>query len=368
MQNEDSYEWWNMLKMFWKYGMSTVRTQRLVKDTVKKFLKMYEAPIFPFMSVGKAALDAGLSASSKHSGQLLEENGIYAPFSSEVIQAATRVNYAQNLAQIHGLEAMVSLAADGAMHDRNEILLNTHVTDVSLSGQTGQYQLKSIFSIGNGQESSTSTKTRTFDTIILAGPLQYSNITFEPTLAFPPPRIPYVTLYVTLFTSPYRLSPSRFGLQHSEDFPTTILTTLPPDGGPPPSFFSLSTLRTVTYPHTHPARKEYLYKLFSPAPPFIEDIIGMLKVPDDIRTPSATNGFVITWQYDKKWHSYPYLPPQVSFDSPRLDENGGLWYTSGIEPFISTMETSSLMGKNVAQLIVDRWLAGQPTLRSSSKQ
>ncbi|KAL8645763.1 MAG: hypothetical protein Q9226_007152, partial [Calogaya cf. arnoldii] len=247
MQNEDGYKWWNIIKMFWKYGMSTLRTQRLVKDTVNKFLKMYEAPVFPFMSVGKAALDAGLSASSKHSGQLLEENSIYAPFSSEVIQAATRVNYAQNLAQIHGLEAMVSLAADGVMsvnggnwkifdrmlrHDRNEILLNTHVTDVSLSDQPRQYQVKSISSIGNGQESSTSTKTsRTFNTIILAGPLQYSNITFEPTLASPPSSIPYVTLYVTLFTSPYRLSPSKFGLQHSEDAPTTILTTLPADGG-----------------------------------------------------------------------------------------------------------------------------------------
>ena len=34
----------------------------------------------------------------------------------------------------------------------------------------------------------------------------------------------------------------------------------------------------------------------------------------------------------------------------------GLYYTSGIESFISTMETSALMGKNVAQLIVDDYL------------
>lgn len=31
----------------------------------------------------------------------------------------------------------------------------------------------------------------------------------------------------------------------------------------------------------------------------------------------------------------------------------GFYYTSGIESFISTMETSALMGMNVAQLIVD---------------
>ena len=32
-----------------------------------------------------------------------------------------------------------------------------------------------------------------------------------------------------------------------------------------------------------------------------------------------------------------------------------MWYTSGIESFISTMETSSLMGMNVARLVNDGW-------------
>jgi len=34
----------------------------------------------------------------------------------------------------------------------------------------------------------------------------------------------------------------------------------------------------------------------------------------------------------------------------------GFYYTSGMESFISTMETSALMGMNVAQLIVDDYL------------
>lgn len=38
-----------------------------------------------------------------------------------------------------------------------------------------------------------------------------------------------------------------------------------------------------------------------------------------------------------------------------LDDGAGLWYTAGIEQFISTMETSSLMGMNVARLVVDGW-------------
>ena len=58
------------------------------------------------------------------------------------------------------------------------------------------------------------------------------------------------------------------------------------------------------------------------------------------------------------WNSYPYLPPRLTFEDIRLDPGnfgGGLWYTSGIESFISTMETSSLMGMNVAKLVVDHW-------------
>lgn len=48
----------------------------------------------------------------------------------------------------------------------------------------------------------------------------------------------------------------------------------------------------------------------------------------------------------------------------------GFYYTSGIESFISTMETSALMGMNVAQLIMDDYLGvleempGQSTVES----
>ena len=66
----------------------------------------------------------------------------------------------------------------------------------------------------------------------------------------------------------------------------------------------------------------------------------------------------VTWVYRKVWHSYPYEYPRVTFQEMRLDEEGALWYTAGIEGFISTMETSALMGKNVARLIVDGWMEG----------
>lgn len=44
----------------------------------------------------------------------------------------------------------------------------------------------------------------------------------------------------------------------------------------------------------------------------------------------------------------------MTFEEIELAED--FYYTSGIESFISTMETSALMGMNIAQLIVDDYL------------
>lgn len=59
--------------------------------------------------------------------------------------------------------------------------------------------------------------------------------------------------------------------------------------------------------------------------------------------------------FSTQWFSYPYVYPRVTFEDIILDKKQTLFYISGIESFISTMETSSLMGMNVAQLLIDSW-------------
>lgn len=59
----------------------------------------------------------------------------------------------------------------------------------------------------------------------------------------------------------------------------------------------------------------------------------------------------ISWYYPHVWQSYPVEYPRITFEDPELAR--GFYYTSGMESFISTMETSALMGMNVAQLIVN---------------
>lgn len=66
------------------------------------------------------------------------------------------------------------------------------------------------------------------------------------------------------------------------------------------------------------------------------------------------SGDAITWYHPHVWHSYPYEYPRVTFEETELAK--GFYYTSGMDSFISTMETNALMGMNVAKLIADDYL------------
>ncbi|KAL8692793.1 MAG: hypothetical protein Q9224_003887 [Gallowayella concinna] len=115
-QSDASNQYWNIAKLLWKYGMSPLRTQRLMKKTVGSFLKMYDGPYFPFKSLTQTAFDLDLLSATAATGQdFLQANYISEKFGHDIIQASTRVNYAQNLPQIHGLETMVCMAIEGGM-------------------------------------------------------------------------------------------------------------------------------------------------------------------------------------------------------------------------------------------------------------
>ena len=368
---ENERGWWDTAKLFYRYGLSPVRTLNLMKATIGKFLKMYEEPVFPFASLTQAAQDVGLLAATSATGEaFLRENSISSLFGREIIQASTRVNYAQNIDNFHGLETMVCMAANGAMSveggnwqifanmvasAKASILLETEVTKIEKVKNGG-------FNIASKSPSPDLTTTRLlsspFDSVILATPLQYSNIdTSSLPLHREPDNLPYVKLHVTLFTSPHLLSPLFFNLAPGKPVPQAIITTLPPDEHPPhnatvgsPGFYSISLLDDVVNPNT--GGVEYAYKIFSPAAvgvDFLADLLGVQESESgELRAED------VSWLYRKVWHSYPYEYPRDSFEDIKLGE--GLWYTSGIERFISTMETSALMGKNVARLVVDGWL------------
>ena len=366
--------WWDTAKLLWKYGLAPIRTMRLMRSTVGKFLKMYDEPVFPFESLTQAAEDVGLLTVTAATGkQYLEENDITGDFGHDIVQASTRVNYAQNLKYIHALEAMVCMAAEDAKSVQGgnwqifegmvkaanaTAVLETNVTAVDRAGESGNFGLMSA---GMDDSSEPAFRPEGFDEVVLAMPFQYSGIDLK-SLDIAIDEIPYVELHVTLFASPHLLSPVFFNLAPEKPAPRVILTTLSqsehPGGGAEgvgsPGFFSISLLRPVTNPDT--GGLEYLYKIFSPSPPnstFLSQLLGLKQTSGDVDVETSKED--IPWIYRKVWNSYPYEYPRVTFEKIRLAD--GLWYTSGMDSFISTMETNALMGRNVGRLIVDEWRA-----------
>ncbi|KAF2087212.1 prenylcysteine oxidase-like protein 1 precursor, partial [Saccharata proteae CBS 121410] len=372
--------WWDRAKLLWKYGLAPIKTMRLMRATVGRFLEMYQEPYFPFRSLSEAAAQVGLLNATAATGEeFLRQGGIGESFAREVVQASTRVNYAQNLPLIDGLTTMVCMAAQGAMSvaggnwrifssmlsaAKANVRINTTVTTLARHPEGG-YMLLSNAAFADKDAAVTLNPPTHFDTVILAAPHQFANITITSPSSSPnihiPDTIPYVTLHVTLLASPRRLNPAFFSLPPSSHVPDTILTTLAPDETPDgkrqfvgrAGFFSISTLRRARNPET--GRTEWLYKIFSPEA-IDEAFLGaMLGIDGEFPIGGASDE--ITWLYRKVWQSYPYELPRVTFEKlGRRGLEGSLWYTSGIESFISTMETSALMGRNVARLVVDGWV------------
>ncbi|KAL1301648.1 hypothetical protein AAFC00_005870 [Neodothiora populina] len=374
-QAPGSRGWWDTAKLFWKYGLAPLRTIRLMKSTVGKFLKMYNEPYFPWSSLSDVAHEVGLTGVTSSTGeQFLTQNSVGELFANEIVQASTRVNYAQNLGLIHGLEAMVCMAAEGAMAVEGgnwqifahmleasyaNVMLNTQVNAIEKTSSCG---MKLSYSANADKDEAQVQQEAIYDEVILAAPKQFSNINIDPKPNHVPDEIPYVQLHVTLLTSRHRLSPIAFNLPSDQNVPEVVLTTLPPgeqygsspNGVGSPGFFSISTLRPTMDMREGRHGKEFLYKIFSPETvnsTFLSFIFGLPLPQDDIEMGEDD----VSWMYRKVWHSYPYEYPRVTFEEIELDE-AGLWYTSGIESFISTMETSSLMGMNVAKLITKKWV------------
>ncbi|KAI2465953.1 prenylcysteine oxidase [Annulohypoxylon bovei var. microspora] len=395
-QDSESWGWWNLAKLFWKYGTAPYYTHRLVQETVATFLKLYQAPYFPFRSLSTRAYELGLVKTTGSTGeQFLEENQLNGPFAHDIVQASTRVNYASNLAYIHGLGTMVAMAPEGAVavaggnwqifsrmvaDSKAYISLNSTVSSISKEENSdgNKYRIKTLTTGAANAEAETDPMA--FDDVVIATPYQFSGISHDDNIIpHPVDSIPYVTLHVTLFASPFRFSPEFFNLEPASKVPISVLTTLGqddeakpgPEGAGSAGFFSATLVKVVTNPKTR--NTEYVYKIFSPdkvTPEFLSRLLGV-QVPETFTrssSPSNTDDIEgqtvvdpISWYHPTVFHPYPQKFPRVTFQDPILGD--GLYYTSGIESFISTMETSALMGMNVARLIADYYLEASQELR-----
>lgn len=79
--DQSAPSWWNTLKVTLKYGLTAPqRTQDLTIATISNFLRIYNAPFFPFKSLTQRAQEMGLSAITGVTGeQFLSANNVSPP-------------------------------------------------------------------------------------------------------------------------------------------------------------------------------------------------------------------------------------------------------------------------------------------------
>lgn len=72
---EGSWAWWDLAKMFWRYGLAPYRSKQIVDAMIEHFLKLYEAPYFPFKSLTQRAEQLGWNEITSITGeQMLKQN------------------------------------------------------------------------------------------------------------------------------------------------------------------------------------------------------------------------------------------------------------------------------------------------------
>ncbi|CAG8443653.1 11248_t:CDS:10 [Ambispora leptoticha] len=342
---QTSYKYWDIVKIFWKYGWAPYTVQNMVKDIVSKFLAIYKFQE-PFTSVQSASERLDLAAEIQHTAlnyfrTLKKIDPLYL---SHFVEAASRVNYVSNLDQIHALGGFISLAPEGAKsikggnyllfenwikHSGATLKLETTVTKVtkldSNHEKDGDDTPKYEITTQNG-------KKQIFDAVILAAPIQFAQIDFE-NININVKEIPYVTLHVTLITG--HLNPAYFNRENIDDLPSMILTV----NSELCDFNSLGCQYKLE-------NGERVCKIFSHH-----------EMTDELLDKIFLSR---SWTYYKIWKSYPWLSPNQTYPPIELDQN--LFYVNSFEPFISTMETEAVSSENIAKILKRRWVG--PAIKS----
>jgi prenylcysteine oxidase/farnesylcysteine lyase len=292
-----------------------------VKDMINTYLSLYN-PHAPHTSIADVSASLNFtSLTSVTASAYLAANGVGQLFTHELVEAATRVNYGQNVDDLHALEGMVSLAANGAQsvaggnwqifekwakESGADVRLETTVQTLR-KGAKGKWHV----GIKGGEE-------ETYDAVVLAAPYRSTKIEIEaPELdleaAFP--RVDYVHLHVTLLATTAEHPEATYffpGAAPGTKVPQTILTT---SSGPvKPEFNSVSYHETIK----HHGKTERIVKIFS-----------MTQV-DDAWLEKLFGAGTVGWVYRKEWDAYPVLPPTTTY--PSVEPAPGLYYVNAFEP------------------------------------
>ncbi|KAH9823913.1 Prenylcysteine lyase-domain-containing protein [Melampsora americana] len=370
---ETGQSWLDTAKMFWRYGRAPYQLNRIKDEMLDRYKVIYasefttKGPYRNLSAWAEASQLAGLLPISG-SKKLIEEQGINVQAVNELAAVACRVNYGQDISEIHGLGTLVSLAgSDGLsvkggnrqiferfaiesgaiVHLAHQV---TRISKVQASNDLEEERSKYTISYRDAHSQSITSESEPFDAVIIAAPFHQTGIELDiPEYTSRIPNQPYVHLHVT-FVITNATSPSGkfFGLSEEEEMPKTIYSTMMRNllgKGQRPIFNSLSYLRNMG-PKVGVIGDLHIVKLFSEATLSTETLGEIFNLPQNL-----------IWVKRIEWDAYPVLNPIVDVNQlapMKLDQ--GLYYINGFERLMSTMETETVAAWNVANLISqDLW-------------
>lgn len=320
----------NSIKVFARYGLSLLRMQTFVDNTVNNFLKYYASyesrPVFE--TVDEMLKWAGLyNLTSKPLLEELIASRLSPLLIEELVTVITRINYGQSVS-ISGLAGAVSLAGSGgglwSIEGGNWQMAAGLIKRSNVELHLNE-EIESISKLGHNYElNSTTGKSYTCKVTVISTPLDELNIQFAPPILIPKRKLQhtYTTFVRGLLNSSY------FGLDTPSAIPELVGTVEDPDI----PFSSISVLKQHN-------ETDMTYKIFSRKP--MEDTLL-----DRIYSVRRE-----TIRID--WAAYPhYNAPEVF--APFILDDLHLYYVNAFENAASTMETSAVAAENVARLILSR--------------
>ncbi|KAJ3160320.1 hypothetical protein HDU86_000654 [Geranomyces michiganensis] len=359
-----------LAKMIWRYGIrAPYKVTRLARQAASAFGRGAYSSSAPATTTPPrpptlAALIAnfGLTPYANRFGR--EYLGVNDLYLDEIVAAATRVNYGQDLhAHLPALPALISMAAatgeaTAVKNGNQQIMENFAIhAEASLYFQKRVTEIEKLNTTSKPYRVLTADGATTyFDAVAIAvpnPPFKLTNVAKQAAVHR------YVRLHVTLVAAT-ALNPSYFGknppsrILTSMSHTTTTITTTPPPPPPPPApapayddehhrFNSISHLGNGTY------------KIFSPAEVTPAQLAQWFDPP-----PVRAARF--------KWDAYPVFGttttttdaarvPVVAQDQPvMLDDH--IFYLNAFEHVFSTMESQTAVAKRVAEYVAD-WILSE---------
>lgn len=317
--------WKQALELFWKFGVSPSRALRICNQLAHEFYKLYKEPYFPWTDLTKVVGEVGLNASiHENASKYFSDRHVSNSYQAAIIEGITRGFLATDINRIQALSAAVVLtgtvgarAVEGGNYQIFEKMIDRSGADLKLNTVVDEIHRQDGHWTVNGQ---------VFDYVILASPYQFTEINVKPQIDIP--IVDYIDLTVTYAVTTKVMNGKYFGAPESR-FSTVFAVDSDHD-------FEAIYHVAVTKKGNH------VYKIFSQDNLSLQETATLLGLdPRD---------FVFFKSH--RWHAFPEMIPVEQFVKPEVTP--GLFYTSGMDQFITTMETNALSGKNAAYLVGER--------------